>query len=251
MKTIIIEDEELAIKGLKNLLAEYYDFFDVIAVARNGEEGVEMVERHKPDLIFLDIEMPVFNGFEVLKRLKTMPLIVFTTAYDAFAVKAFEENSIDYLLKPIEKQRFDLTVERLKQKSTEKHTQIDFQKFALLLQTLETKKEIHSLTVKAGEKLLFISIAEIAYFFAEERYVFLNTLDGKQYLTNYTIQNLEEVLPTAFVRVSRSAIINSKHILEAQRFFSGNYVILLKDTKRSKIETGRKYVENFIKLFDY
>ncbi len=248
MKTVIIEDEELAIKGLKNLLAQYPDFFDVAAIARNGEEAVDIVERHKPDVIFLDIEMPVFNGFEVLKRLNTMPLIVFTTAYDAFAVKAFEENSIDYLLKPIEKQRFDLTVERLKQKSLEKHNQIDFQQFTSLLQRFENKKEIHSLTAKVGEKLLFISIAEIAYFFAEERYVFLNTLDGKQYLTNYTIQNLEEILPKEFVRVSRSTIINSKHILEAQRFFTGNYVIILKDSKRSKIETGRKYVENFVRL---
>src|SRR5690349_30697 len=129
MKTVIIEDEELAIKGLKNLLSDYTDFFDVVAIARNGEEAVEMVERHKPDLIFLDIEMPVFNGFEVLKRLKTMPLIIFTTAYDVFAVKAFEENSVDYLLKPIEKQRFDLTAKRLKQKRLENNNQVDFQKF--------------------------------------------------------------------------------------------------------------------------
>ena len=251
MKTVIIEDEELATKGLKNLLSDYTDFFDVVAIASNGEEAADMVRRHKPELIFLDIEMPVFNGFEVLKRLKTMPLIVFTTAYDAFAIKAFEENSVDYLLKPIEKQRFDLTVEKLKQKRLEKINQVDFQKFTSLLQSFETQKEIHSLTVKVGEKLLFISIAEIAWFFAEERYVFLNTMDGKQYLTNYTIQNLEEMLPKEFIRVSRSTIINSKHILEAQRFFTGNYVIILKDAKKSKIETGRKYVENFVKLFDY
>ncbi|RYU97584.1 LytR/AlgR family response regulator transcription factor [Emticicia agri] len=251
MKTVIVEDEELAIKGLKNLLSDYSDFFDVVAIARNGEEAVEMVEIHKPDLIFLDIEMPVFNGFEVLKRLRTMPLVVFTTAYDAFAVKAFEENSVDYLLKPIEKQRFDLTVERLKQKKSDQHTSINFQKFSSILHALENKKEIHSLTVKSGEKLLFISIAEIAWFFAEERYVFLNTLDGKQYLTNYTIQNLEDILPKEFIRVSRSAIINSKHILEAQRFFTGNYMIILKDAKKSKIETGRKYVDNFVRLFDY
>jgi two-component system LytT family response regulator len=248
MKAVIVEDEELAIKGLKNLLAEYPDFFDVIAIACNGEEAVDMIKRHNPEVIFLDIEIPIFNGFEVLKRLKNMPLIVFTTAYDAFAVKAFEENSVDYLLKPIEKQRFDLTVERLKQKRLEKHNQIDFQKFASLLHAFENKKNIHSITVKVGEKLLFISIAEIAYFFAEERYVFLNTLNGKQYLTNYTIQNLEDILPKEFVRVSRSTIIHSKHILEAQRFFTGNYVIILKDSKRSKIETGRKYVENFVRL---
>ncbi|MBA4850869.1 LytTR family DNA-binding domain-containing protein [Emticicia sp. BO119] len=251
MKTVIIEDEELAIKGLKNLLANYPDFFEVVAIARNGDEAIEIVERIKPDLIFLDIEMPVFNGFEVLKKLRTMPLIVFTTAYDAFAVKAFEENSVDYLLKPIEKQRFDLTVIRLKQKKSEQQTQFNFQKFANLLSSIGNKKEIHSLTVKAGEKMLFISITEIAYFFAEERYVFLNTLDGKQYLTNYTIQNLEDILPKEFVRISRSTIINSKHILEAQRFFTGNYIITLKDVKKSKIETGRKYVENFFRLFDY
>ncbi|WP_337044683.1 LytR/AlgR family response regulator transcription factor [Emticicia sp. 17c] len=249
MKTVIIEDEELAIKGLLKLLNDYNHFFEVMAIARNGQEAVEIVEYHKPDVIFLDIEMPVFNGFEVLKKLKNMPLIIFTTAYDAFAVKAFEENSVDYLLKPIEKQRFDLTVERLKQRNTEKSAEFDIQQFSALFHTLSAKQGIHSLTVKSADKFLFISISEIAYFIAEERYVFLNTLDGKKYITNYTIHNLEEILPKEFIRISRSTIINSKHILEAQRFFTGNYVIFLKDTKRSKIETGRKYVDNFIKLF--
>lgn len=251
MKTILIDDEEAAIKGLKQLLSHYADLFDVVAIASNGPEAVEMIEKHKPDVLFLDIEMPVYNGFEVLKRLIHKPLIVFTTAYDAFAVRAFEENSLDYLLKPIEKERFDMTVSRLKKMSEEKKNNFDGQKLVEFMERLQPKREIHSLTVKSGDKILFISMSEITHFFAEERYVILNTMESKQHLTAHTIQTLEERLPQNFVRVSRSSIINVDHIREAQKFFGGKYLITMRDIKRSKIETGSKYVENLTKLLDF
>ena len=250
MKTILIDDEELAVKGLRKLLRQYDDVFEVVAVASNGREAVELIEFHQPDLIFLDIEMPVYNGFEVLKRLTNKPLIVFTTAYNAFAVRAFEENSLDYLLKPIEKQRFDITVERLQKQWKDRKNDFDSQKLIDLMDSLHQKKEIHSLTVKLGDRIIFVPIAEITHFFAEERYVILNTVDGKQHLINQTIQTLEERLPRHFVRVSRSSIVNFNHIREAQKFFGGKYILFMKDPKKSKIETGSKYVENLTKLLD-
>lgn len=251
MKTILIDDEELAIKGLKLLLNQYGDFFDVVAVASNGLKAVELIELYQPDLIFLDIEMPVYNGFEVLKKLTKKPLIVFTTAYNAFAVRAFEENSFDYLLKPIEKQRFDVTVERLQK--LPRDTQMfnfDIQKLIEFIEAFPSKKEIHSLTVKIGDRIIFVPILEITHFFAEERYVILNTIDGKQHLINLTIQTLEERLPRQFVRISRASIINFNHILEAQKFFGGKYILYMKDPKKSKIETGSKYVGNLTKLLE-
>jgi two-component system LytT family response regulator len=102
LKTVIIDDEAIGLKRLKKLLANY-QLFDLVAEATNGREGLELIESLKPDVIFLDIEMPVMNGFDMLRLLMHHPKVVFTTAYDQYAIKAFEENSIDYLLKPIEK----------------------------------------------------------------------------------------------------------------------------------------------------
>jgi two-component system LytT family response regulator len=112
LKTIIIDDEAIGLKRLKKLLTNY-PLFDVVAEATNGREGLELIESLKPDIIFLDIEMPVMNGFDMLRLVMHHPKVVFTTAYDQYAMKAFEENSIDYLLKPIEKERLDLTVSKL------------------------------------------------------------------------------------------------------------------------------------------
>lgn len=113
-KTIIIDDEQLARQRIKRLLAQY-DEVDVVAEAENGAEGLELIQLHQPDLIFLDIEMPILNGFEMLAKLSNPPKVVFTTAYDQYAIKAFEEGSIDYLLKPIETERLDKTIKKLKQ----------------------------------------------------------------------------------------------------------------------------------------
>jgi two-component system, LytTR family, response regulator len=253
MKTILIDDEPLAIVRLKRLLAKY-DNFEIIAEAKNGGEGLELVENLRPDVIFLDIEMPVMSGFEILSKLSFMPLVVFATAFDQYAIRAFEENSIDYLLKPIEAERLEKTVEKLQkfhQKPAENSLANPFN--ANLLQMLEQfkpKKEIHSISVKSGEKILFIPLAEISHFEAEDKYVFMNTTDGQQYLTSYTIAVLEEKLPENFVRVSRSSIVNSLIIKELQRGFNGKYIILMKDRKMSKIETGNTYNDNLKRLME-
>ena len=110
LKTILIDDEPLAIGRLKRLLAQYPEDFEVVAVAANGQEGLEMIENLAPDIIFLDIEMPVMSGFDMLSKLSEVPIVVFATAFDQYAIRAFEENSIDYLLKPIEADRLDKTV---------------------------------------------------------------------------------------------------------------------------------------------
>src|ERR1700733_10535411 len=111
---LIIDDEELARKRLERMLKPF-DTIAVIGEAVNGQEGIDKIEKLRPELIFLDIEMPVFNGFEMLTRLKHQPKVVFTTAYDQYAIKAFEEDSIDYLLKPIEPERLEKTIKRLRQ----------------------------------------------------------------------------------------------------------------------------------------
>jgi two-component system LytT family response regulator len=249
-KTILIDDEPLAISRLKRLLSKFDDVFEIIDSANNGKEGLEKIETHKPDLIFLDIEMPLMNGFEMLSSLDYMPMVVFCTAFDQYAIQAFEENSIDYLLKPVEKERLQRTVDKLKGRvgSPEK----DFQQTALekLMEQLNPKKQLHSITVKSGDKILFISLAEISHFQADDKYVFLNTMDGKQFLTSHTITSLVEKLPEEFVRISRSAIIHSSKIKYMEKGFNNKFAIQLNDPKGTKLESGGSYAENLKRLME-
>ena len=249
MKTILIDDEPLAIGRLKRLLGKFEDF-EIIAEAKNGQEGLEKITQLKPDVIFLDIEMPEMTGFEMLAQLDFMPLVVFATAYDQYAIRAFEENSIDYLLKPIETERLEKTVEKLRKLKANSGNSSVNNSLLQLIEQFKPKKDIHSISVKSGEKILFIPLTEISFFEAEDKYVFLNTTDGKQYLTNYTIASLEEKMPESFIRVSRSSIINSLLIKELQKYFSGKYLIIMRDAKASKIETGSAYGENLKRLME-
>jgi two-component system, LytTR family, response regulator len=241
LKTILIDDEPLAISRLKRLLGRYESDFMLIAEAKNGQEGLDLIEHYQPDVIFLDIEMPLMNGFEMLSKLTYMPMVVFATAFDQYAIRAFEENSIDYLLKPIEAERLEKTVEKLR-KSVQKPIENLFNANLLeMLEKLKPKKDIHSISVKSGERILFVALSDISHFVADDKYVFLHTLDGKQYLTNYTITMLEEKLPDNFVRISRSAIVNTLIIKELQKEFNGKYVVLMRDIKHSKIKTGSSF----------
>ena len=249
-KTILIDDEPLAISRLKRMLGGFEDTFDIIAEAQNGQQAQTLIEELKPDLIFLDIEMPLMNGFELLDILTYMPMVIFCTAYDQYAIKAFEENSIDYLLKPVEKERLAKTVDKLQNLGIK--AEVDTQHtMAALLKQLAPKKEMHSITVKSGDKILFIPLSEISFFQAEDKYVFLNTTDGKQYLTSYTLSTLEEKLPDEFVRVSRSATVRLGAIMSLEKSFNGKYVILLNDQKKSKVESGSSYsssIKNLLEL---
>lgn len=243
-KTILIDDEKLAISRLKRLLADYQEVIEIIGEANNGLEGFELIASLHPDLIFLDIEMPAMNGFEMLSKLNFMPKIVFATAFDEYAIRAFEENSIDYLLKPIEKERLEITIQKLKKNKENQAQNFDNQYYIKLIEQFRPKKEIQSIAVKTGERILLIKLDEVSYFEAEDKYTFLIAKDGKKYLTDYTITALEEKLPDSFKRVSRSTIINTLLIKEIQKYFNGKFILLLDDKNQSKIESGLKYGEN-------
>ncbi|MBA4852843.1 LytTR family DNA-binding domain-containing protein [Emticicia sp. BO119] len=260
-KTILIDDEPLAISRLKRLLSHYSSVITIIDEAHNGQEGLEKIEAQKPDLIFLDIEMPLMTGFEMLSSLSYMPKVIFSTAYDQYAIRAFEENSVDYLLKPIESERLEKTIEKLKKLDDKKEDNSLNANLLQLLEQFKAKEDTqrtpaqkqtpaHSISVKSGERILFIPLTDISYFEAEDKYVFLNTTDGKQYLTNYTITSLEEKLPDHFVRVSRSSIVNSHLIKELQKYFNGKYLVVMRDTKATKVETGSTYGDNLKRLME-
>jgi two-component system LytT family response regulator len=143
LRTLLVDDEPLAVNRLRRLLGRYEDTFVIVGEAHNGLEGLKAVEVLEPDLIFLDIEMPGLNGFEMLAKLPYLPIVVFATAYDDYAVRAFEENSIDYLLKPIEAERLEKTVERIrKSQSAPTGASPDLRH---VLELLKSKKELHSI----------------------------------------------------------------------------------------------------------
>ena len=233
-KTIIIDDEQLARQRLKRLLSNYPEI-DIVAEAENGLEGLMLIEEQRPQLIFLDIEMPVLNGFEMLKKLSHHPKVIFTTAYDHYAIKAFEEGSIDYLLKPIEADRLEKAVKRLKQSNFS----IDQLPIELLMQQIQAKKKIKTLTVKLGDKILLIKLSDITHIQAEEKYVFLHTNDGKKHLTDFTLAVLEEKLPEEFVRIHRSDIINTDYIKEIRKGFNGALIFILNTPSETKISSSR------------
>ena len=240
MTAILIDDEKLAISRLKRLLADYPELIQVIGEAANGLEGLAMVDGKKPDVIFLDIEMPGMNGFEMLAKLTHAPMVVFATAYDAYAIRAFEENSIDYLLKPIEKERLEITIRKLRKSPLA----FDSQQLMKMLEQMRPKQEMLSISVKSGDRILLLRLEETSHFEAEDKYTFLVANDGKKYLTDYTLTLLEEKLPPHFLRISRSFIVNSRLVREIQKHFNGKFVVFLNDRNQSRIESGLKYAGN-------
>ncbi|MBC7892087.1 MAG: LytTR family transcriptional regulator DNA-binding domain-containing protein [Sphingobacteriaceae bacterium] len=250
-KTLLIDDEKLALSRLERLLSRHSDTFEIVGTASNGAEGLVQIEKLAPDLIFLDIEMPVLTGFEMLARLGSVaPLVVFATAYDAYAIRAFEENSIDYLLKPIEEERLLKTIQKLQQ--TQKSAENGFsENLVRLLEQMQPKApELTSISVKSGHKILLLPLDEVSHFEADDKYVFLMTTDGQKYLTNYTLATLEARLPARFLRVSRSVIVNKTGIKELEKHFSGRYVLTLRDKPQTRVQTGQSFSENIRTLLE-
>ncbi len=254
LKTILIDDESLALSRLRRLLEKHTDIFNIVSEAKNGAEGLVAIDKHGPDIIFLDIEMPLLNGFEMLSKLAKMPLVVFSTAYDQYAIRAFEENSVDYLLKPVENDRLLKTIDKIKNiieagSGSGGHNPYN-ENLMRLLEEMKPKKEVFSLSVKSGDRILLIPLTEITHFEAEEKYVFLNTLDGQKYLLSYTLTSLEEKLPAHYLRISRAGIVNSHHIKEIQKHFNGKFMILMRDRKASQLSSGSTYGEVIRHLLD-
>ncbi|MES2651114.1 MAG: LytTR family transcriptional regulator DNA-binding domain-containing protein [Bacteroidota bacterium] len=244
-KTLIIDDETLARQRIKRLL-KAYDEIEVVAEAEDGEKGLACINQYQPDLIFLDIEMPMLNGFEMLAKLTHQPKVVFTTAYDQYAIKAFEEGSIDYLLKPIEIERLDKTIKKLRQTNLAiAPVQIDE-----FIRQMQGKKAIKTLTVKLGDKILLIKLTDIVYVQAEDKYVFLHTADGKKHLTDFTLSALEEKLPEEFLRIHRSEIINTEYIKEIRKGFNGALVFVLNNTDETRLTSSRSNSEALRMRFD-
>lgn len=237
--TLIIDDEPPARARLQKLLEYFSETFRVVDEAKNGIEAVEKINQLQPDVIFLDIEMPGLNGFELLERLEKIPIVIFCTAFDQYSLKAFETNSIDYLLKPVRLERLQQTVEKL---SSFKNNLSSTTIISVLKEFYSQKEEkkMTSITVKKGDKLIFIKLDEVTHFEADEKYVTLFTTK-ENHLIEQSLSQLELKLPDYFMRVHRSVIVNKNQVLEVQKYFNSRFVITLNNLKKTSITSGRSY----------
>ena len=226
IKTILIDDEPLA----RTILREYlkvYPAIQIVQECNDGFEGVKAIAQHQPDLIFLDIQMPKINGFEMLELIESPPAVIFTTAFDDYAIKAFEAHAIDYLLKPFSKDRFDKAVQKwLTQKTPSKNTQ------ALLEATSRQAEEQHRIVVKKGANIVIIPVHKVYYLEAYDDYVKIHTAEGF-YLKKKTMSHFEQLLnPVQFVRVHRSYMINLQELTRIEPLEKDSHVVLLKSGMR-------------------
>jgi len=247
-KAIVIDDETAARRLIKNLLEEYKDVVEVIAEAGNGREAIQKIEKSDPDLIFLDIQMPDLTGFEVLEQLQKKPNIIFTTAYEQYAIKAFESFSIDYLLKPIKEERLRQSIEKLKEFGRLNHS-ININGLQEIIRQFQAPKKATALPIKTGDRIILLRYENIAYLEAQDKYVFVFTIDGQKYLTDHSLSALSEKLPSPFCRIHRSYIINKERIREMHRHFSGRYLFIMDDKAGTRLTSGRTYHDVFSSEF--
>lgn len=237
--TLIIDDEPLARERLEKLLSNFPETISIIGSAKNGTEAKQQIEALKPNLIFLDIQMPGLTGFELIEKLETIPLIVFCTAHDDYSLQAFETNSIDYLVKPVRLERLEKTIEKLKQFKVYQTPQ-DILQVIKSLSSVNEQKKMTSMTVKKGDKIIFIKLEDVAYFEADEKYVTLYTNSG-HHITDWSLAQLEAKLPDYFLRIHRAFIINIQFVEEVQKYFNSRYIIKLNNKVKTSITSGRTY----------
>lgn len=224
MKAIIIDDERLARQELKSLLTPYKEI-EVVAECNNAESAMEKIKELKPDVIFLDIQMPGKNGFELLEEISVLPEVVFVTAYDDHAIRAFEVNALDYLLKPVQTQRLAETVKKILNKEDKSEKRTD----APMLD------ETDQVFVKDGEKCWFVKLADVRLFESEGNYVRVY-FDKNKPLILKSLNSLDERLnQRSFFRASRKHIINLKWVESIESWFNGGLMVKLRGGEQVEI----------------
>lgn len=228
MKVILIDDEPLSREIVKSYLQSYKNL-EVVAECSDGFEGVKAIQQHQPDVIFLDIQMPKINGFEMLELIEQPPAVIFTTAFDEYAIRAFESNAVDYLLKPFSEERFRKAVDKFLEKSP---ASISETTNTLLDAVASSPNQAERIVVKTGNKVKIIPTHEIHYLEADDDYVKIVTQEGS-FLKNRTMQFYEKTLdPKFFVRVHRSYILHVNQITRIDPYQKETHLAILRDGKQ-------------------
>jgi two-component system, LytTR family, response regulator len=245
LSCILVDDEPLALERLERLLQPYRHLRILDRISRPSE-ALPNIHALRPDLLFLDIQMPGLTGFELLRQLNYRPWVIFVTAYDRYALEAFETNSIDYLLKPVEKERLERTMEKLFQvtgrASSLPGALQDWQKLLdyLAERPLAAPQKLVS---RKGERLIILDPLEVVYFYAESKYTFAVT-SKEEHILDYTLQQLREWLPSAsFLSIHRSYLVNLNWIAELHRGFGGGLLCRLKSPLNKDLPVSRSLIK--------
>lgn len=242
-KILIADDEKLAREAIK-LQLQKHDNIAIVAECTNGKEAFEKINELKPDLLFLDIQMPYLSGMEVLDQLNKdySPSIIIVSAYDKYAIKAFENDAIDYLVKPYTDERFEKAFQKAYKQfifySEQKNKSTTINELKSILKDFGSPDEQATINVKEGTKITIVPINEIVYLEAAGNYITIYTA-SKKYLQKETLQSLEEKLPGTFVRIHKSTIVNTGYIIEFHSLYNGDYLIKLKNG--TEVRLSRNY----------
>lgn len=250
LRTLIVDDEPLARERVKRFLRDESDV-EIIGECGNGIDAVAVIKSEKPDLVFLDIQMPEKTGFEVIRSLnsKTLPTVIFVTAYDQYALQAFEVHALDYLLKPFTRDRIHRAVARAREHIVGKRQGgLDERLFALIADLKQEKKYLERLVVKTTGRVFFLKTDEIDWIEAAGNYVKLHS-GRESHMIRETMNGLEAKLdPDKFLRIHRSTVVHIDRIKELHPMFSGDYAVILRDG--TELALSRNYRERFLELFE-
>ncbi|MCK5149274.1 response regulator transcription factor [bacterium] len=246
---LIVDDEPLARQRIADLLKIEKDL-EIVGQAKNGLEAIEMITSLKPDLVFLDVQMPEVDGFGVISTLGVdkMPHVIFVTAYDQYALQAFEVNALDYLLKPFDQERFHLALQRARLQLEKKDPDPLAKQIKQLLDDVKPEEgHVSRLIIKSEGRIFFIKTVDIDWIEAAGNYVTLH-VGSEEYLIRETMTSMEAKLdPSQFIRIHRSNIVNIESIKEIKPWFNGEYHVDLKDG--AQLTLSRKYRQNFKDYF--
>ncbi|HET9438830.1 MAG TPA: LytTR family DNA-binding domain-containing protein [Longimicrobiales bacterium] len=250
IRTLIVDDEPLAREGVRLHLEEHADF-EVIGECGSGEEAVSRIEADSPDLVFLDVQMPGLDGFGVLEALGSanrLPAVVFITAYDQFALRAFEAHALDYLLKPLEAERFGKALDRVRgQLQSRAQTPMDERLRSLLASLGARENYLERMVARTNGRIIILRVDDVDWIEAAANYVRVH-IAQKQYLVRETMTNLETRLdPDRFLRIHRSIIVRKDRIKELEPLFQGDYSLVLSDGTRLTSSRGyRDRIQQFL-----
>ncbi|HVM95438.1 MAG TPA: LytTR family DNA-binding domain-containing protein [Candidatus Acidoferrales bacterium] len=237
IRTLVVDDEKLARDRLLSFLRGFDDI-EIVGQAKNGVDAVRLIEEHSPDLVFLDVQMPGMDGFNVLKAVHKRPHVVFATAFDNYAIQAFEVHAVDYLLKPIARARVEEAVRRVRGRLNGHAPAPQFEQLVSMLEARE-RRYLPQLPVHRGRQILVLGIDQILWFEVEYRLVYAY-VDGDRYMTNFTLKELEDKLdPESFFRAHKSRLVNLKHVKAIVPWFGGRYKLVMRDQKGSEVELSR------------
>jgi two-component system LytT family response regulator len=243
LKAYLLDDEALALKRLERLL-EKESRVHIVGRQTDPVAALEEISRLAPDLLFLDVQMPEWTGFEVLERLSRQPLVIFATAYDQFALQAFETNSVAYLLKPIDPSKLKAAIDKVERirGGQEGAPDVDglLKQLAERIKNADESRYPQRVSSKVGDRVEFIDLSRVTHFFAEEKLTYAAT-EAKKHVVDFTISELEARLdPALFVRVHRSSLVNVHYIAELFSYFGGRLILRLRDPARTELSVARE-----------